>query len=247
MDKSHFLFDCRPCLPEISLSKEDIEIFGEMLKVLFNVTININQENPENNLKILSAQLSFILCHLLIKCKQLDDEPKNLQNHIINMLINLPYDSYRFLYWRIDKLVAEELMNAFNSKENTKKYPVIFEVDGNYLCRFFIEIINFKLFISSFFQCYNVEAICVLLQILDQRLIENKNLKEYVTPLLSVMTTVSKHNRIIRKYLRQQVLPSLGHVGKEKPEDIENIRGRLARLLTSAIPEIKVSKLFTFY
>lgn len=96
-------------------------------------------------------------------------------------------------------------------------------------------------FIFSVFQFFNVEAVHVLLGILDQRLVENVNLKETLSPLLSVLTTVSRHNRIVRKYLRQEVLPSLGYVGMEKPEEMNNIRGRLVRHLTSAVHELKVN------
>lgn len=85
-----------------------------------------------------------------------------------------------------------------------------------------------------------MEAIRVLLGILDQRLVENVSLKETLTPLLSVLTAVSRQNRIIRKYLREEVLPPLGYVGTEKPEDSKTTRGRLIRHLTSAVHDLKV-------
>lgn len=81
----------------------------------------------------------------------------------------------------------------------------------------------------------------MLLGILDQRLIENVNVKENLSPLLSVLAIVSRHNRVVRKYLRQEVLPSLGYVGTEKPEETKTIRGRLVRHLTSAVHEVKVT------
>ncbi|XP_028410018.1 synembryn-A-like [Dendronephthya gigantea] len=203
-------------LPDVSLDKDAVELFGEILKVLFNITINISQEQPDNNLQQSCYKLIFILRHMLIKCKDLPQEPKNLQNNIINMLINLPFLSYNLLFWKIPKMEAKEILKNFEVDQCKNKHPIIFEF-------------------------FNVEAIHKLLVILDQRLVDNLNLKETLSPLLSVLTTVARHNRIIRKYLRQEVLPSLGYVGMEKPEKLDTIRGRLVRHLTSAVHEVKES------
>ncbi|CAB3977166.1 synembryn-A-like [Paramuricea clavata] len=206
----------RCSLPDVSLDKDTIELFGEILKVLFNITITISQEQPEHNLQQSCDNLIVILRHMLIKCEEVSQEPKNLQNNIINMLINLPYQSYNLLYWQIPKKEAKEIMKNFETDQRKNKHPIVYEF-------------------------FNVEAVHALLGILDQRLIDNVNLKETLSPLLSVLTTVSRHNRIVRKYLRQEVLPSLGYVGTVKPEEMDNIRGRLVRHLTSAVHELKES------
>ena len=118
----------RCTLPDLSLDKDAIELFGEILKVLFNVTINISQEQPEPDLQQSCDNLIFILRHMLIKCKELSQEPKNLQNNIINMLINLPYQSYNLLYWQIPKKEAKEIMKNFESDNSKNKHPIVYEV-----------------------------------------------------------------------------------------------------------------------
>lgn len=214
--KSESTLAARCNLPELSLDKDVIELVGEILRVIFNITIVINQDHPEENVKISSDTLIFILYHLLTKCKQLPEEPKHLQNNIINTLINLPYQCYELLYWEIPKKDAKEIRKLFEANHNQNEHPSIYEF-------------------------FNVEAIRVLLGILDQRLIENVSLKETLTPLLSVLTAVSRQNRIIRKYLREEVLPPLGYVGMEKPEDSKTTRGRLIQHLTSAVHDLKES------
>lgn len=120
------LFRCT--LPDISLSNDVIELFGEILKVLFNITININQEQPDDNLLWSCDNLVFILRHMLLKCAQVSDEPKNLQNNIMNMLINLPYHSYNLLYWKILKADAKEIMKNFETDQSKNKHPIVYEV-----------------------------------------------------------------------------------------------------------------------
>lgn len=105
-----------------------IELVGEILRVIFNITIVINQDHPEENVKISSDTLIFILYHLLTKCKQLPEEPKHLQNNIINTLINLPYQSYELLYWEIPKKDAKEIRKLFEANHNQNEHPSIYEV-----------------------------------------------------------------------------------------------------------------------
>jgi hypothetical protein len=115
-------------LPDISLDKDDIEVFGEILKVLFNITINISQEKPDSALQQSCNNLIFILRHMLIKCKEVLEEPKKLQNNIINMLINLPYESYNLLYWQMPKKEAKEIMKNFEADHSKNKHPIVYEV-----------------------------------------------------------------------------------------------------------------------
>ena len=103
-------------------------MFGEILKVLFNITINISQEKPDSNLQQSCDNLIFILRHMLIKCKEVSHEPKKLQNNIINMLINLPYQSYNLLYWQMPKKEAKEMLKDFEADKAKNKHPTVYEV-----------------------------------------------------------------------------------------------------------------------
>jgi hypothetical protein len=65
---------------------------------------------------------------MLIKCEEVSQEPKNLQNNIINMLINLPYQSYNLLYWQIPKKEAKEIIKNFEADQRKNKHPIVYEV-----------------------------------------------------------------------------------------------------------------------
>ena len=80
-----------------------------------------------------------------------------------------------------------------------------------------------------------------MLKILDDRLkSSNKPLQENVVPVLSAFCQLARGDRIIRKYLRGEVLPPLGRVGTTRPEEGNLIRNGLVRLMTSPLEDIKV-------
>lgn len=89
-------------------------------------------------------------------------------------------------------------------------------------------------------------AIQTMLKLLDDRLKSTgRPLQEKVVPLLSALCQLARGDRIIRKYLRREVLPPLGHVGTTRPEEGHLIRNELVRLMTSPLEDIKVCyKLF---
>ena len=84
-------------------------------------------------------------------------------------------------------------------------------------------------------------AIQAMLKLLDDRLKSTgQPLQEKVVPLLSALCQLARGDRIIRKYLRTEVLPPLGHVGTTRPEEGHLIRNELVRLMTSPLEDIKV-------
>lgn len=89
-------------------------------------------------------------------------------------------------------------------------------------------------------------AIQTMLKLLDDRLKSTgRPLQEKVVPLLSALCQLARGDRIIRRYLRREVLPPLGHVGTTRPEEGHLIRNELVRLMTSPLEDIKVCyKLF---
>lgn len=88
----------------------------------------------------------------------------------------------------------------------------------------------------------NVEAIAVLLEFLDKRLEKPlkpyKGLQELLSPVLTCLSNMARTNRIIRKYLRSQILPPLRDV-KNKPEEGETLRNKLVRLMTNPNTDVK--------
>lgn len=84
-------------------------------------------------------------------------------------------------------------------------------------------------------------AIRAMLTILDDRLkATNQPLQEHVVPVVSAFCQMARGDRVIRKYLRQEVLPPLGRVGTTRPEEGHLIRNELVRLMTSPLEDIKV-------
>lgn len=84
-------------------------------------------------------------------------------------------------------------------------------------------------------------AIQAMLKILDDRLkAANRPLQENVVPVISAFCQMARGDRIIRKYLRKEVLPPLGRVGTTRPEEGSLIRNGLVRLMTSPLEDIKV-------
>lgn len=61
---------------------------------------------------------------------------------------------------------------------------------------------------------------------------------ESLTPILSAMVKLAKSDRIMRKYLRMQVLPPLKDT-HTRPEQGNTIRNCLCRLLTSPITQVR--------
>ena len=80
-----------------------------------------------------------------------------------------------------------------------------------------------------------------MLTILDGRLkVASQPPQEEIVPFLSAFCQMARGNRVIRKYLRQEVLPPLGRVGTTRPEEGNLIRNGLVRLMTSPVGDIKV-------
>ena len=59
-------------------------------------------------------------------------------------------------------------------------------------------------------------------------------LKESITPVLSVLCKLCRHNRFIRKYFRSVILPPLRDL-TNRPEVGVETRNRLCKLLTSPV------------
>ena len=72
------------------------------------------------------------------------------------------------------------------------------------------------------------------------KVVNERPKREILLPLMSAMCYVARGSSICRKYLRNEVLPPLTEIGHERPEEGMKIRGRLVRLMTSSVDDIKV-------
>lgn len=87
----------------------------------------------------------------------------------------------------------------------------------------------------------NMEALVVLLDFLDSKLdMAEQNMKSQsdLCPTLLLLTNCVRHNRSIRKFLRQRVLPPLTEV-HSRPEEGTTLRNKLCRLLTTPFTQVR--------
>ncbi|XP_015118971.1 synembryn isoform X2 [Diachasma alloeum] len=86
----------------------------------------------------------------------------------------------------------------------------------------------------------DMTAVHQLLLLLDKRLDNPQNLIDNISPVVTALVNLSKSQRLIRKWIRQQVLPSLKRRDvMHRPEEDPHLRGKLCKLLTSPITEIR--------
>lgn len=88
----------------------------------------------------------------------------------------------------------------------------------------------------------NVEAISVLLEFLDKRLKPPekpvKQMHESLAPILICLSEMSRANRVIRKFLKTQILPPLKEV-LSRPEEGTKLRNKLVKLMTNPNTDVK--------
>ncbi|XP_072915910.1 chaperone Ric-8B isoform X1 [Hemitrygon akajei] len=76
-----------------------------------------------------------------------------------------------------------------------------------------------------------MDAVEVLLAFMEKRIDRGTNLKEGLTPVLSVLTESCRIHKDMRKYIRSRVLPPLKDV-TNRPEVGNTLRNKLVRLMT---------------
>ncbi|RWS21845.1 synembryn-A-like protein, partial [Leptotrombidium deliense] len=186
-----------------ALHDSSVNLCCEVLKVLFNLTCNIDRENVDEVEEAHFLRLVGILHDLLLSDTKSREKREELQSHTINLLTNMPPSSFEELLVPIEEI----------GKINSSKYE---------------------------YEDMNVEAILVLLDFLEKRLEKKpgKGMQESLAPVLTCLCEMSRANRIIRKYLRYQVLPPLKDVMK-RPEDGITLRNRLVKLMTNPNTDVK--------
>ena len=215
---------------EHELNDLSVEMCCEVLKVLFNLSYNIDKYNPDdvrfckkffyddfftklNFFSIFKMQveeahfirLVGILHDLLLTETKTKERRFELQNHIVNLFNNTPPRCYEELLVPIHEI----------GRIDNPKYE---------------------------YEDMNVEALVVLLEFLDRRLdIPNptaRTLHESLSPILSCFCEMGRSNSTIRKYLRSQILPPLRDV-MHRPEEGDTLRNKLVKLMTAPNTEIK--------
>ncbi|XP_033220591.1 synembryn isoform X2 [Belonocnema kinseyi] len=84
----------------------------------------------------------------------------------------------------------------------------------------------------------DMSAVSVLLRFLDLRLEYKTDLIENLCPIVTCLIRLAKGERLMRKFMRLQILPPLKDVMK-RPEEGTSIRAKLCQYLTSPITELR--------
>ena len=97
--------------------------------------------------------------------------------------------------------------------------------------------------ILCLYQDNNTYALKSILELLDKKMKQaDVSVKENLMPVLSALYKLAWEDRIIRKYLRSEIFPPLGHVGHSRPEEGNGMRNQLIQLMTAPLGEVKVWK-----
>lgn len=166
-----------PCLDD-----KEVEMACEVLKVLFNLTVNTDKCHLEEVEEAHYMRLVSILHDILLSDTKVPEKKEELQSHTIDLLTNMPASSYEELLTPVTE--------SPSGKKDSKKAPDPLEFDGMNM-----EVITVLL---DFLE-----------RRLDK---PNKTYKESLSPILTTLGEASRSNSTIRKYLRSKVLPPLRDV-----------------------------------
>ena len=83
-------------------------------------------------------------------------------------------------------------------------------------------------------------VIHAILDILNERITLDEEHDSLIS-ILSALCCASRGNRVVRKYVKYEILPPLGKVTHKRPEEGHKIRNKLVKLMTSPVTDIAVS------
>ena len=154
-------------------------------------------------------RLVAILHDLLLSETKHKERREEIQSHTINLLTNMPTTTFEELLVPVEEI----------GKIDNPLYE---------------------------YEDMNVEAVAVILEFLDKRLSSpssseqatDRSLREAVSPVLICLSEMARGKRLIRKYLKSQVLPPLKEVHR-RPEEGNSLRNKLVKLMTNPSTEVK--------
>lgn len=206
-------------LGEDAGSDEQLNIICELLKVMFNVT-SAPDKSP-NEYEIQSLHLTGVLRELLLRFGDMStDKERAVVTHAINLLTNIS-----------GSCLTELTLRCFNAEEQGREQAQ--EKDK----RQEETGARAKPAVQCCSQCYekrNVRSLAVLLSYLRQSLSQQEaeaSSHELLSPVLTVLVKCARSDRVMRHYLRQEILPPLRDVS-QRPEIGQELRNHLCRFLT---------------
>lgn len=208
------------------LTDRQIDLLGEILKVLFNITVRFEtsvatEEEEEIQFRRLAVVLhDLLLCRATTKEKQIE-----LCSNTVNLLTNVPTACF-------SELVTQMHMNSGDSMSATAAGTSASSINGSNATT----IAN-----SNCFEGSDVTALDILLEFLKCRLANIQKLavqQELLSPILTALVKCVRCNSLQRRYIRSQVLPPLRDV-KQRPEVGTHLRNYLCKLLTTPATQVR--------
>lgn len=188
----------------------EIDLICEILKVLFNLTSNSESDVQENELQF--CRLVEVLRNTLLRTKTTNREKKqDLQSNVVNLLSCLPNASLVEL--------APSLAHGAGPDSCDPETVLICEDHDLTLLQSFVDFLRTRLDSVP-----NIGPGIVP--------------SERLGPILTVLIKCSRAHRIQRRYIRSVVLPPLTNV-MTRPEEGDELRNVLCRLLTSANTQVR--------
>ncbi|KAH8408937.1 hypothetical protein KR009_004073 [Drosophila setifemur] len=205
-------------LGEEPCGEEQLNIICELLKVMFNVT-SAPDKSP-NEYEIQSLHLTGVLRQLLLRFGEMaTDKERAVVTHAINLLTNISGSCLTELTLRCSNAEEQSSQKQEKQKENDREQGA--RARPRACC-------------SLCFERRNVRSLAVLLRYLRQSLAQQEaeaSSHELLSPVLTVLVKCARSDRVMRHYLREEILPPLRDVS-QRPEIGQELRNHLCRFLT---------------
>ncbi|KAG5273422.1 hypothetical protein AALO_G00151150 [Alosa alosa] len=167
---------------------------------------------------------------------------------ILKILFNITYDTNQrqvdeeeaAMYRHLGAILRHCLMSVSDSDDRTEEFHShTCNLLGNLPLPCLDVLILPKVLPTSIdYMGVNMDAVHMLLELMEKRLDRGKKLKESLLPSLNLLTESSRIHRGTRKFLRMIVLPPLRDV-KTRPEVGNKLRNKLVRLMTHIDTDVK--------
>ncbi|TGZ54105.1 chaperone Ric-8 [Temnothorax longispinosus] len=224
------LFDMRVLflLTALNTSTRDIvktDLCGDVY--LIKIIEEFAAHNQNNETRVIKAEEITIVCEVLKVLFNLYIHSDNIgvedQEKYKNLVLIL-YKLLTFKYSVQQDDLESHVVNLLTVIPYSCYAPIVQAAKGND-CK-------------DVYQNMDMSAICVLLRFLDKKLECKTHLIENFSPIITALVRLVKSERIIRKYVRLQILPPLKDV-MHRPEEGTTLRAKLCKLLTSPITELR--------
>ncbi|XP_062403213.1 synembryn-A [Sardina pilchardus] len=167
---------------------------------------------------------------------------------ILKILFNITYDTNQrqvdeeeaAMYRHLGAILRHCLMSVSDSDDRTEEFHShTCNLLGNLPLPCLDVLILPKVQAASIdYMGVNMDAVHMLLELMEKRLDRGKKMKESLLPTLNLLTESSRIHRVTRKFLRMIVLPPLRDV-KTRPEVGNKLRNKLVRLMTHIDTDVK--------